>query len=179
MDLQTLNVWRCLPVVSDTNMKFSWRLVLIDSSPQLSVNVSDTAKACPAVSNNTVAGLRHTAVHNVCTTTVWNRPAQPLPAETCDMREHLLTFPCHSRQRTRKFREHARFFFHNIYSNKWATIKMVCKYMTSYVFRPKMAFFRTVVVKGRVKVKAIPLQAWKDPKGSWRMRFPDFKTIGT
>jgi len=27
--------------------------------------------------------------------------------------------------------------------------------------------------------KAIPLQAWTDPEGSRRVRFPDFKTIGT
>jgi len=29
------------------------------------------------------------------------------------------------------------------------------------------------------KVKAIPLQAWTCPKGSRRLRLPDFKTIGT
>jgi hypothetical protein len=29
------------------------------------------------------------------------------------------------------------------------------------------------------KKKAIPLQAWTDPKGSRRLRLPDFKTIGT
>jgi len=30
-----------------------------------------------------------------------------------------------------------------------------------------------------VKGKAIPLQAWTGPKGSKRVRFPDFKTIVT
>ena len=30
-----------------------------------------------------------------------------------------------------------------------------------------------------VKGKAIPLQAWKGPEGSRRLRLPDFKTIGT
>jgi hypothetical protein len=29
------------------------------------------------------------------------------------------------------------------------------------------------------KGKAIPLQAWTGPEGSRRLRFPDFKTIGT
>jgi len=29
------------------------------------------------------------------------------------------------------------------------------------------------------KGKAIPLQAWKGPKGSRRLRLPDFKAIGT
>ena len=28
-------------------------------------------------------------------------------------------------------------------------------------------------------VKAIPLQAWRGPDGSRRLRLPDFKTIGT
>jgi hypothetical protein len=31
----------------------------------------------------------------------------------------------------------------------------------------------------KVKSKAIPLQAWTGPEGSRRLRFPDFKTIGT
>jgi hypothetical protein len=31
----------------------------------------------------------------------------------------------------------------------------------------------------RKKGKAIPLQAWGGPEGSRRLRFPDFKTIGT
>jgi len=29
------------------------------------------------------------------------------------------------------------------------------------------------------EAKAIPLQAWKGPEGSRRLRLPDFKTIGT
>jgi hypothetical protein len=29
------------------------------------------------------------------------------------------------------------------------------------------------------KGKAIPLQAWTGPEGSRKLRFPDFKTIGT
>jgi hypothetical protein len=29
------------------------------------------------------------------------------------------------------------------------------------------------------KGKAIPLQAWTGPEGSWRLRLPDFMTIGT
>jgi len=33
--------------------------------------------------------------------------------------------------------------------------------------------------KGKGKGKAIPLQAWTGPEGSRRLRFPDFKTIGT
>jgi len=30
-----------------------------------------------------------------------------------------------------------------------------------------------------IKGKAIPLQAWKGPEGSRRLRLSDFKTIGT
>jgi hypothetical protein len=29
------------------------------------------------------------------------------------------------------------------------------------------------------QVKAIPLQTWTGPEVSWRLRLPDFKTIGT
>jgi hypothetical protein len=32
---------------------------------------------------------------------------------------------------------------------------------------------------GRVEGKAIPLQAFKGPEGSWSLRLSDFKTIGT
>jgi len=34
-------------------------------------------------------------------------------------------------------------------------------------------------VKVKVKDKAIPLQTWIGPKGSRRLRLPEFKTIGT
>jgi hypothetical protein len=33
--------------------------------------------------------------------------------------------------------------------------------------------------KGKGKGKAIPLQAWRGPEGSRRLRLPDFKTIDT
>jgi hypothetical protein len=35
----------------------------------------------------------------------------------------------------------------------------------------------TEMSKGKVKGKAIPLQAWRGPEGSRRLRVPDFKTI--
>ena len=34
------------------------------------------------------------------------------------------------------------------------------------------------ISKVKVKVKAIPLQAWTGPEGSRSLRLPDFKTIG-
>ena len=33
--------------------------------------------------------------------------------------------------------------------------------------------------KGKGKGKVIPLQAWTGHEGSRRLRFPDFKTVGT
>ena len=47
-----------------------------------------------------------------------------------------------------------------------------------------MAEFETPDNGGKIWVyqqvgKAIPLQAWKDPEGSRRLRLPDFKTVGT
>ena len=40
-------------------------------------------------------------------------------------------------------------------------------------------FILTYIRKGKGKGKAIPLQAWAGPEGSRRLRFPDFKTVGT
>ena len=36
-----------------------------------------------------------------------------------------------------------------------------------------------IYIKGKGKGKTIPLQAWTAPKGSKRLKLPDFKTIGT
>jgi hypothetical protein len=33
-------------------------------------------------------------------------------------------------------------------------------------------------VKGKQKIKAIPVQVWTGPEGSRSLRLPDFKTIG-
>jgi len=33
--------------------------------------------------------------------------------------------------------------------------------------------------EGLVKGKVIPLQAWRGPEGSRRLKLPDFKTVGT
>jgi len=41
------------------------------------------------------------------------------------------------------------------------------------------ATYRRRIDLGKGKGKAIPLQAWTGPKGSRRLRLPDFKTIGT
>ena len=40
-------------------------------------------------------------------------------------------------------------------------------------------FSRNELSTHSIKGKAIPLQAWTGPEGSSRLRFPDFKTIGT
>jgi hypothetical protein len=31
----------------------------------------------------------------------------------------------------------------------------------------------------RERYKTVPLQAWRGPEGSGRLRLPDFKTVGT
>jgi hypothetical protein len=38
---------------------------------------------------------------------------------------------------------------------------------------------KTMKIHLQVKGKAIPLQTWTGPEGSRKLRFPDFKTIGT
>jgi hypothetical protein len=37
----------------------------------------------------------------------------------------------------------------------------------------------TFLIRGTVKDKAIPLQAWTGPKGSRKLKLPNFKIIGT
>jgi hypothetical protein len=46
---------------------------------------------------------------------------------------------------------------------------------TTKYFWSSLLAFNNIIKKG----KAIPLQAWTGPEGSRRLRFPDFKTIGT
>ena len=36
--------------------------------------------------------------------------------------------------------------------------------------------FKQIINKGKGKGKAVPLQAWSDPEGSRKLRFPDFMT---
>jgi hypothetical protein len=38
---------------------------------------------------------------------------------------------------------------------------------------------KRIVSKIVKRSKAIPLQAWTGPEGCRRLRFPDFKTVGT
>jgi len=38
---------------------------------------------------------------------------------------------------------------------------------------------KSYTFKGKGKGKAIPLHVWTGPKGSRRLRLPDFKTTGT
>jgi len=43
----------------------------------------------------------------------------------------------------------------------------------------KVFVANSVIIVGKGKGKAIPLQAWTGPEGSRRLRIPDFKAIGT
>ena len=51
----------------------------------------------------------------------------------------------------------------------------------THLFNTCIAFWGSavVIVKGKGKGKAIPLQAWTGPENSRRLRIPDFKTIST
>jgi len=40
----------------------------------------------------------------------------------------------------------------------------------------KCKFFNVTMTLIKVKGKAVPLQAWSDPEGSRKFRFPDFMT---
>jgi len=47
--------------------------------------------------------------------------------------------------------------------------------MKTHSTKPKSSTY----IYGKCKGKTIPLQAWTGPEGSKRLRFPDFKTIGS
>ena len=47
---------------------------------------------------------------------------------------------------------------------------------TTYEFSPSPKMSH---LTGKGKGKSIPLQAWTGPEDSRRLKFPDFKTIGT
>jgi hypothetical protein len=44
---------------------------------------------------------------------------------------------------------------------------------------PILTLSKIVKSRKKSKGKAIPVQAWTDPEGSSRLRFPDFMAIGT
>ena len=50
--------------------------------------------------------------------------------------------------------------------------------MSSFPPRPEKVV-QTDMLKVKAKGKTIPLQAWIGPEFPGRLRFPDFKTIGT
>jgi hypothetical protein len=37
----------------------------------------------------------------------------------------------------------------------------------------------TAMFKYNITGKVIPLLDWRGPEGSWKLRLPDFKTVGT
>jgi hypothetical protein len=69
--------------------------------------------------------------------------------------------------------------------NNFRRIYDFCKYeVTLELFRVTIVAMETIIsalciVEVHVKGTAIPLQACTGPKGSRRLRLPDFKTIGT
>jgi hypothetical protein len=46
------------------------------------------------------------------------------------------------------------------------------------MFKFMYTFDNIISLKGKSKGKAVPLQAWRVPKGSRKLGFPDFVTMG-
>jgi len=57
--------------------------------------------------------------------------------------------------------------------------RILCLNLNSSLSDRTVPRTRSVIWALKKKGKAIPLQAWTGPEGSRRLRFPDFKTIGT
>jgi hypothetical protein len=57
-------------------------------------------------------------------------------------------------------------------------LKLNCLLKQIYIHKPM--HLETALIysawKGNVKSKAVPLQAWSDPEGSRKLKFPDFMT---
>jgi hypothetical protein len=53
----------------------------------------------------------------------------------------------------------------------------ICSYPRIIIIMSQLLLLFITFMQG--KGKAIPLQAWRDPEGSRRLRLPDSKTIGT
>jgi hypothetical protein len=58
-------------------------------------------------------------------------------------------------------------------------LQEVMKMILSCLSRESKQHVISPAVKSKSKGKAIPLQALTGPKGSRKLRLPDFKTIGT
>jgi hypothetical protein len=68
----------------------------------------------------------------------------------------------------------------NLIVNLSANVFIILVHTFSVIFLPSVLNLKQPKLRNHSKsVKAIPLQAWTGPDGSRRMRFPDFKTIGT
>jgi hypothetical protein len=53
------------------------------------------------------------------------------------------------------------------------------QYITAKFRRREELYIFSIGLWFMGKDKAVPLQAWTGPEGSWSLRLPDFKTIGT
>jgi hypothetical protein len=49
----------------------------------------------------------------------------------------------------------------------------------SYKYTLHIPTYNTVLILLILKAKAVPLQAWRGPEGSRRLRLPDLKIIAT
>jgi len=70
----------------------------------------------------------------------------------------------------------------------WSIKRIINRYLTNCIIIVIIIIIIIIIIIEKTildmaqllrKLKAIPLQAWTGPKGSRRLRLPDFKTIGT
>jgi hypothetical protein len=61
-----------------------------------------------------------------------------------------------------------------------ACLKTLPKQNTAYdIMWNIQSQYSAIKITSKSKRKAIPLQAWRGPEGSRRLRLPAFKTVGT
>jgi hypothetical protein len=65
------------------------------------------------------------------------------------------------------------------------TFRLVAQCLNQLLHQQRAPFskVKTVILRTQLLVvvtkQAIPLQAWREPEGSRRLKLPDFKTVGT
>ena len=112
----------------------------------------------------TTGPLNPSVAGNTLTTTQYSAARGDIWSEKV-----LQSFLCHSRDTRRSnFCKTVSYLWRHRITSSYGTNSNTLCYVANFVF-----------YKSQWKGKAIPLQAWTGPEGSRRLRFPDFKTIGT
>jgi hypothetical protein len=66
-----------------------------------------------------------------------------------------------------------------IIASKFFKLELNILFMTFVLMEMRLEKVKFFMGEGKGKGTTIPLQAWTGPKGSRRLRLPDFKTIDT